>query len=469
MRKTKLVSNVALITLAVFFLIGSISLQGLFAQEIKKPRPQSSPFLSTGTEGGEVFAPKSFKAQMHAGGENSTLSSKKDCPKGKKLVVDFDKGPYFDIQSAINAALDGDKIEVMPGTYGGFIVDGKKCLKIKGKRPKKDDGSSDGKSHDDGPKIVIVTGSVSVSTYRGTYSLTIGVVDSTDVEISNLTVQAGYTDPFTIAYFNSTGKVKNNDVGGNTGNSNPGNGIAAFGITSPGTVKIEHNDVHDYGKISILVSSWDLGIGAYVSGGIHAKIKRNTIIGTDFAVPSRVQDGIQVTYGGNADIEHNDISANSITGGSYWTCDGLLLYDAHQVTTKKNKIYNNDYGITIQKYVTDAKLKDDDITDNGWGIYTWNWVPSIIEVKKAKIKENEYGWVNWDTDGIVFDHCKLKKNEVGMYASAYLTVNPTATFNHCKITKNTVTDVEHDSNTLIFHKTKYDTYVNNGGGILIEN
>lgn len=444
MRKTKLFSNLTLITLAAFFLIGSFSLQGVFAQEIKKPRP-SSPFL--GAEKGEVNVSRSFQA--HIAG-----SFKKDCPKGIKLVVDAVNGPYFDIQSAIDAALDGDWIDVMPGTYKGFIVDGRNCLKIEAKTKKSE--------------IVIVNESVSVTTYRDTYLLTIGVVESTDIEISHFTVQAGNKDPHTIAYFNSTGKVKHNDVGGNTGNANPGNGIAAFGISSPGTVIIEHNYVHDYGKIGILVNSWDPGIKSYVPGGIHAEIKHNTIVGTDFAGYYRVQDGIQVTYGGNADIEHNDISGNFQTGGSYWTCDGIMLYDAHQVKTKKNKLYNNKMGIAIQKYVNDVKLEDDDIKENEWGIYTWNWVPSAIEVKHAEIKENEYGWVNWDTDGIVFDHCKLEKNEIGMYASAWSTVNPTATFNHCKITKNTVTDVEHDSNTLIFHKTKYDTYVNYGGGILIE-
>ena len=375
-------------------------------------------------------------------------------PKFNEVTVD-DDGPadYTNIQTAIDSEPDQTKIKVEPGTYGGFVVDGRSDLKIEGKNKEGD---------------VILTGSVSPTTYRGTYSLTIGVIDSTNIQIKKFTVQAGNTDPFTIAYFNSTGKVKDNDVGGNTGNANPGNGIAAFGITSPGEVKIEKNYIHDYGKIGILVNSWDHGTGAYVPGGIYAEIKDNTIIGTDFANPNRVQDGIQVTYGGSAKIEKNDISGNFQTGGSAWTCDGIMLYDAHKVETKNNTIYNNQMGIAIQKYVFYAKLESDKIEENEWGIYTWNWIPSTIEVKKAKVKENEYGWVNWDTDGIVFNNCNLEENETGMSASAYLTTNPTATFNNCKIINNTVMDVEHDSNTLVFHKTKYDTYANYGGGVLIE-
>lgn len=454
--------KILLMILTAFFLIGLLSLQGVFAQEIKKPRP-SNPFL--GEEEGAVNISRSFQA-------NIAGSFKKHCPKGIKLVVDAaGSGDFTDIQSAIYAALDGDKIEVMPGTYSGFSVRGKKCLKIEGKKGKK------AKSEN-----VIVTGSVSVSTYRGTYNTTIGVVDSTDIEISHFIVQAGYTDPFSIAYFNSTGKVKHNEVSGNTGNPNPGNGIAAFGITYPGTVKIEHNYIHDYGKIGILVNSWDPSAKAYVPGGIHAKIKHNIIVGTDFADYYRVQDGIQVTYGGSADIEHNDISGNFQTGtytdpdtgkeynGSYWTCDGIMFYDAHEVKTKKNKLYNNQIGIAIQKYVYDVKLEDDDIKDNEWGLYTWNWVPSIIVVKKAKIKENEYGWFNFDTDGIVFEHCHLEKNTYGLYTTGSSTTNPSATFNHCKITKNTDYDVLQGPvpNTLVFFKTKYDTYYNYGGGILIE-
>jgi hypothetical protein len=442
--------KILLMILTAFFLIGLLSLQGVFAQEIKKPKP-SNPFL--GEEEGAVNASRSFRA-------NIAGSFKKHRPKGIKLVVDkAGSGDFIDIQSAIDAALDGDKIEVMPGIYSGFSVVRRSYLKIEGKKGKK------AKSEN-----VIVTGSVMVTTYRRTYNTTIGVVDSTDIEISHFTVQAGYSDPFSIAYFNSTGKVKHNEVSGNTGNRNPGNGIAAFGISSPGTVTIEHNYIHDYGKIGILVNS-QRGTES-VPGGIHAKIKHNIIVGTDFADYSRVQDGIQVTYGGSADIEHNNISENFQTGGSRWTCDGLMFYDAHEVKTKKNKLYNNQMGIAIQKYVCDVKLEDDDIKYNERGLYTWNWYPSTIVVKKAKIKENEYGWFNWDTDGIVFEHCHLEKNIYGLYNGGYYTgfSAPTATFKHCKITKNTEYDVLQGSrlNTLVFLKTKYDTYYNYGGGTLIE-
>ncbi len=446
-----------LMVLTAFFLIGLLSLQGVFAQEIKKPRP-SNPFL--GEVEGAVNASRSIQANITQAG----------CREGIKLVVDEVNGPYNVIQDAIEVALDGDTIKVMPGTYPGFKVIGRNCLKIVGEAKESAN--------------VIVTGSVSVITYRGTYSLTIGVVNSTNIEISYLTVQAGNTDPFSIAYFNSTGEVKHNDVGGNTGNSNPGNSIAAFGITSPGTVTIEHNYIHNYGKIGILVNSFGgPGPGPYAPSGIHAEIKHNIIVGTNFEDYWRVQDGIQVTNGGSADIEHNDISGNFQTGtytdpdtgeeysGSYWTCDGIMLFDADVVTTKKNKLYNNQMGIAIQQYVNNATLDDDDINNNEWGLYTWNWIPSTIVVKgaKNKIKENIYGWVNWDTDGIVFERCRLNENEFGMYASAWYTVNPTATFNHCNITENTEIDVEHDSNTLIFNKTKHGTYMNYGGGILIEN
>ncbi|GAJ22992.1 unnamed protein product, partial [marine sediment metagenome] len=89
-----------LMVLTAFFLIGLLSLQGVFAQEIKKPRPVASPFL--GEEEGAVNASRSFQA-------NIAGSFKKDCPKGIKLVVDAVNGPFFDIQSAIDFALDGAK------------------------------------------------------------------------------------------------------------------------------------------------------------------------------------------------------------------------------------------------------------------------------------------------------------------------------------------------------------------------
>ncbi|MCJ7617967.1 MAG: hypothetical protein MUO43_15665 [Desulfobacterales bacterium] len=400
--------------------------------------------------------------------------------KRKKVTVD-DDGPadYPDIQAALADVFnvpDGTDIEVMPGTYAGFIVDGRYDLKIKGKKGKKDDLNPE----------VIVTGSLLANTYRGDILLTIGVIDSIKIEISNFTVFAGNTDPHTIAYFNSTGKVKDNDVSGNTGNANPGNSIAVVGITSPGTVEVEHNFIHNYGKIGIWVNSWDKTAGVSVPSGIYAEIKHNTIVGTDFADYYRVQDGIQVIAGASAKIEDNNISLNFQTDGSYWTCDAILIQEAFEVETKKNKIYDNQMGITIQTYVTYAKLEDDDIEYNEWGIYTWNPVPSTIEVKKANCQYNEYGWVNWDTDGIVFEHCDLEKNMNGLNTNTYELLATTATFNHCKITKNTEYDVIQGpdqywyynpnpiwvtgrSNTLIFNKTKYDTYSNEGGGILIVN
>ena len=193
-------------------------------------------------------------------------------PKGPKhITVDDDRpADYADIQAAIDSEPDGTEIRVAPGTYNGFLVDGRHNLKIEG----------EGK-HNKGD--VIVTGSVSAATYKGTFPLTIGVKDSTKIEITGLTVQAGLTDPFTIAYFNSTGKVKNNEVSGNTGSSRPGNAIAVFGSSSPGTasVTIESNFIHHYGKIGILVnsrtgsytSSYGENKEEYADGGIHDERK----------------------------------------------------------------------------------------------------------------------------------------------------------------------------------------------------
>lgn len=373
-----------------------------------------------------------------------------------RVTVD-DDGPadYADIQEAVDFEPDGTRIEVQPGTYGGFAVIDRDDLRIEGKNKDTD---------------VIVTVSIAVTTYRGTDTLTIAVVDSTAIEIKKLTVQAGADDPFGIAYFNSTGKVKDNEVAGNTGNISPGTAIAAFGISNPGEVKIEKNFVHDYGKIGILASSRLNGAGDYVPGGIFARIKDNIVVGTDFEDYYRVQDGIQITYGGSARIEKNDISGNLQTGGSRWTCDGILIYAAYEVETRHNLIYNNKRGITIQKFVDYARLERDDIQGNEWGLYTWNWMESTIEVEHAKIRKNQYGWVNFDSDGIICDRCQLKENTYGIYTDAAGTENPAAAMNHCRIEKNTDFDVVQgtEPNTLVLHKTRYDTYYNLGGGVLIE-
>ena len=375
-----------------------------------------------------------------------------------KVTVDDDgDADYYNIQDAIDNEPDGTKIKVFPGSYNGFVVNGRNNLKIEAKR----------KSGEN----VIVTGSSLVETYAGTFSVTIGVIDSKNIEISKFTVIAGLTDQLTIAYFDSTGKVKGNDVGGNIDASGPpGNAIAAFGITSPGTVTIEKNYVHDYGRIGILVNGWKPGTGS-IMDGIHAKIKKNTIVGTDYAASNRRQDGIQVYCGGSADIEHNDISKNFLTVGNNNYGNGIYIQQAYQVNTKNNKIYNNMIGINIFKFVNNAKLNHDNIKDNSFaGIRTYGWLGgSVVEVKNTNVKGSEYGLINYFTDGLVFNKCKFKENSYGIFHGGSPS-GSTATFNKCKITKNTIYDIMqgHFLNTLILHKTNYDTYFNMGGGSLIE-
>jgi len=66
---------------------------------------------------------------------------------------------------------------------------------------------------------------------------------------------------------------------------------------------------------------------------------------------------------------------------------------------------------------------------------------STIEVEHAKIRKNQYGWVNFDSDGIICDRCQLKENTYGIYTDAAGTENPAAAMNHCRIEKNTDFDV----------------------------
>ena len=124
----KLPFKIFLKAFTVVFLVGSLLVLGGFAQEIKKLKP--SPFL--GAEKGQTLTFMQLQS-------NFAKVSKKECPKGNKLVVDAVEGPYFDIQSAIAAAFEGDKIEVMPGIYPGFFVVDKNCIEIKGKKDKKND------------------------------------------------------------------------------------------------------------------------------------------------------------------------------------------------------------------------------------------------------------------------------------------------------------------------------------------
>ena len=338
--------------------------------------------------------------------------------KRNKVTVD-DDGPadYSSIQAAIDGEPDGTDIEVMPGTYSGFIVNGRSDLKIKGvkdKKSKKNDSSP--VSVMSKPELIIDEkgGDCASVGLWGEYpipggrcTLSVAIIDSINIDCDGIKVDCSdhpivSENSFGIACIESSVKVKNCEITGNTIFPHS-RSIGVFGTNSVGTVIIEQNYIHSYGEKGIFVDATDPETGEFIPGGCHAVIKGNYIEGTALVTPNRLQLGIVVKNGASATITDNIIEGNRTTGGSDYLSAGLQVVNAFNVETNKNEYTNNQVGIAIGQYVDYALFNGDYISSNDWGIYIWVPIPSTIEVKKTLFENNRFGTYCKYTAGLVFE------------------------------------------------------------------
>jgi hypothetical protein len=113
--------------------------------------------------------------------------------------------------------------------------------------------------------------------------------------------------------------------------------------TTTGSAEITHNLIDRYQKGGVVVDN----AGSY--GNVH----HNEIIGVG-PQPVIGQNGIQVSRGATADVDHNDVSENIYTLGGAGT--GIILFQANGsgLTVGHNDVYRNDDGISL--YDVDGSL-----------------------------------------------------------------------------------------------------------------
>jgi hypothetical protein len=109
-----------------------------------------------------------------------------------------------------------------------------------------------------------------------------------------------------------------------------------------GRAEIRHNLIDHYQKGGVVVDN----AGSY--GNVH----HNEIVGDPG--PQIAPNGIQVSRGAAADVDHNDVSGNSFTLGGAGT--GIILFQANGagLTVGYNDVYENDDGISL--YDVDGSL-----------------------------------------------------------------------------------------------------------------
>ena len=248
-----------------------------------------------------------------------------DCPNAE----------YPTIQSAVTAADPGDRIKVCPGIYQEQVTipAGKDGLTL----------FSQGflQAVIKAPPVMADPGDI------------VRVNGAQDVTLRHFTISGPLPDHLFCSLFTRTGvRIDGGGSATLTDNhiteirsANPAlrgcqNGIAVLvgrmfeGQT--GTAEISHNLIDRYQKGAVVVDN----AGSY--GNVH----HNELVGVG-PQPVIGQNGIQVSRGATADVDHNEVRDHIYTLGGAGT--GIILFQANGagLTVGYNDVYRNDDGISL--------------------------------------------------------------------------------------------------------------------------
>ena len=343
-------------------------------------------------------------------------------PTTENISVDHPGGSiiaYSDtIQGGIDAALDGDTINVAAGTYDEQVVINKD-LTLQGvdnpiiKAPSSPGTFIIAESSKKWEPVVFAYGGMDDG------SGNISGSDTVNVSISGFTVDGDVRAPtqrsagILLRNVVSTGSISNNTVQNFYLNKE------TFGIIAYGNcdLVISGNTVTSYGRAGIAVNG----------DGNHAVITGNTVEGVHPEIETTwALNGIQISWGATGEIRDNIVSGNGWAGEEWagtgilpFGSDGVIVEENHvfenetgiapsggwgetanNIVVRNNVIEDNDYGISVQMDVHNTLIESNDIKNNTYGIEEFQYdgdVPSGTQVHYNNIVDNqEYGVVNWD-------------------------------------------------------------------------
>jgi parallel beta-helix repeat protein len=316
------------------FLLGEVDLATLGAASVD--------FTTAGTSG----AQRGEHDDDHSPGEAVVDDDHAQCPDAQ----------YTSIQAAVDDAGPGDRIKVCPGTYQEQVTipSGKDGLTLYAKVP--------WQAVIKAPPVMVFPNSI--VTVDGSHNVTIRL----------FTITGPFTVPGCAASIDRHTGVRVRGGGsaliyGNhiteVRDINPGffgcqDGIAILvgrqlgGET--GTAWIRNNLIDAYQKGGIVVDN----VGSY------AEIEKNVITGEGLTDVT-AQNGVQVSRGATAEVEHNRISKNRYArlADPNTTATGVLLFQtsSSSVEIEHNDIYENGAGVDIadSRY---ARVSHNDVHDN---------------------------------------------------------------------------------------------------------
>lgn len=282
---------------------------------------------------------------------------------------------YASIQAAVDAAQEGDKIRVLPGTYPESVTIDKDNLEIKATSRLAVVNPAVG-----GEFIFFVDGAKNVKIEGFTISGPFTAAEFAGIQVSNGASAKIKNNLIT--------KIRNEPLGG----SQEGIGIIVSQPNVPGTTRavIEDNVISDYQKGGIVVS---VGLGLVdiddiVDGAkAYAEIEDNVITGAGLT-GTIAQNGIQISDAASAEIEDNKISGNFYNDPGTGSA-GILITDfAGPTEVEDNKVFNNQIGIWVID-TTDVEVEENEVYNNSeGGIFVDT--SSNVEISKNEVFDNEF-------------------------------------------------------------------------------
>ena len=254
--------------------------------------------------------------------------------------ADCPNAEYPTIQSAVNAADPGDRIKVCPGVYVEEVVipAGKDGIQLFSQGHLQAVIKAPPVFVDPAQSIVTIRGAQDVK--LGHFTITGPGGSPCGSIVAGISVLGGGSA--TIEHNHIT-QIRDLVFSGCQ------NGLAVLvgrgSQGQTGRAEIAHNLIDHYQKGGVVVDN----VGSY--GDVH----HNEIVGPGLQ-PTIAPNGIQVSRGAGADVDHNEVSENSYAIPAVAAGTGVLLFQPGPgaVTVGFNEVFLNDDGIGL--YDTDASL-----------------------------------------------------------------------------------------------------------------
>jgi parallel beta-helix repeat protein len=291
--------------------------------------------------------------------------------------LDCRKADFNTIQAAVSAAAPGDTIKVCAGTYTEQVTipAAKSGLTLRSHVPEAAIIKAPPVMAD--PKAIVrVNGAQDVTIY----GFTITGPGGSGCDSIRYGVRVDGGGSATISH-NHIVDIRDTGLSGCQNGNAIQIGRQFEGQTGHAT--ITKNTIERYQKTGVIVDN----------AGSSAEIRNNKIVGLGQS-PIIAQNGVQLSRGATANVEHNDISGNVFTPG-FATSTGVLLFESGSVSVAHNVISTNDSG--IYSFDTSGPV----IQHNKISVSTYDGI-DLIETTGANVSYNfSEGAV--DFDGIYVD------------------------------------------------------------------